>query len=173
MKEANVKVRDIMSKDPVTIEPDTAARVAADRMREWGIRHLPVVDGKGQLLGMLTDRDLAHASFMPLLTEYLGWSAGRLASPRVRDLMTWSVITTHPEATLVQAALTMFQRRIGSLPVLEDGRLVGILTERDILATVSENRNQAAPSEPGSPGEAGDVGAPLPRDVKKEVREDG
>jgi acetoin utilization protein AcuB len=145
VKEAHVKVKDVMSKDPVTIGPDTVARVARERMRERGIRHLPVVDAKGQLLGMLTDRDLAHASFMPLLTEYLGWSAGRLAMPRVRDLMTWSVVTTHPEATLVQAALTMFQRRIGSLPVLEEGRLVGILTERDILATLSENREHSGP----------------------------
>jgi len=50
--------------------------------------------------------------------------------------MTWSVVTTDPEAPLVQAGFTMFQRRIGSLPVVENGRLVGILTDRDVLAAL-------------------------------------
>jgi acetoin utilization protein AcuB len=50
--------------------------------------------------------------------------------------MTWSVVTTDADTPLVQAALTMFQRRIGSLPVVEDARLVGILTERDVLAAL-------------------------------------
>ena len=52
---------------------------------------------------------------MPALSEHLAWESARLKSPRVRDVMTWSVVTTSPDATLVQAALTMFQRRIGSL----------------------------------------------------------
>ncbi len=138
-----MKVKDLMTKNPATVGPDAPVRVASERMREWGIRHLPVVDATGQLLGMLTDRDLAHASFMPLLAEYLGGPAARLAVPRVRDVMTWSVVTTHPEATLIQAALTMFQRRIGSLPVVEEGRLVGIVTERDIVATLTQAREPA------------------------------
>jgi len=141
-----VKVRDFMSKDPVTIGPDVQVRVATERMSEWGIRHLPVVDATGRLLGMLTDRDLAHASFMPLLAEHLGGPAARFAAPRVRDVMTWSAITTHPEATLVQAALTMFQRRIGSLPVVEEGRLLGIVTERDIMAMLTQRPETAETS---------------------------
>ena len=51
--------------------------------------------------------------------------------------MTWSVVTTHPDATLGQTGLTMFQRRIGCLPVIEEGRLVGIVTDRDILRALS------------------------------------
>jgi acetoin utilization protein AcuB len=64
----------------------------------------------------------------------------------VRDVMTWSVVTTHPDTELAQAALTMFQRRIGSLPVVADRRLVGILTERDVFAALSK--------EPGLEAEA-------------------
>jgi acetoin utilization protein AcuB len=138
-----VKVKDFMSKDPVSIGPDAQVRTATEQMGEWGIRHLPVVDATGRLLGMLTDRDLAHAAFMPLLAEIMGGPTARFAAPRVRDVMTWSVITTHPEATLVQAALTMFQRRIGSLPVVEEGRLVGIVTEGDIMAMLTQHPQPA------------------------------
>jgi acetoin utilization protein AcuB len=57
--------------------------------------------------------------------------------------MTWSVVTTHADTPLVQAALTMFQRRIGSLPVVAEGRIVGILTERDVLAALRKDRGLA------------------------------
>jgi acetoin utilization protein AcuB len=102
-------------------------------MRETGIRHLPVVEETGRLLGILTDRDVRHAAFVPALVGYMTWHSRQLKAPRVRDVMTWSVVTTHPDATLGHAGLTMFQRRIGSLPVVEDGRLVGILTDTDLL----------------------------------------
>ena len=102
-------------------------------MQDKGIRHLPVIDETGRLLGMLTDRDIRHAAFVPALAEHTGWAPHRVKAPRVRDVMTWSVVTTHADTTLVQAALTMFQRRIGSLPVVADGRLVGILTESDVF----------------------------------------
>lgn len=129
-------VREVMTGDPVTINPDASIRSATDLMRDRGIRHLPVVDETGHLLGMLTDRDVKHASFLPALAEHLGWVPGRFKAPRVRDLMTWSLVTTRPGATLAQAGLTMFHRRIGSLPVVEEGRLIGILTETDILAAL-------------------------------------
>ncbi len=106
-------------------------------MRDRKIRHLPVVEEGGRLVGILTDRDVRHAALVPALAEHLTWELRRLKSLRVRDVMTWSVVTTHPEATLAQAGLTMFQRRIGSLPVVEDGRLVGILTETDVLAALT------------------------------------
>ncbi len=107
-------------------------------MQDRRIRHLPVVDETGRLLGILTDRDIRHAAFVPALADYLAWEARRLKAPRVRDVMTWSVVTTHPDVTLAEASFTMFQRRIGSLPVVDNGRLVGILTERDVLAALGK-----------------------------------
>ena len=127
------KVRDLMTSKPQTIGPDAPTRTAIALMRDKRIRHLPVVNELGRLVGMLTDRDLRHAAFVPALSEHLTWEAARLKSPRVRDVMSWTVLTTSPDATLVQAALTMFQRRIGSLPVVEDGCLVGILTDHDVI----------------------------------------
>jgi CBS domain-containing protein len=135
-----MKVKDAMSKDPVTIDPEAPLRAAADLMRAKGIRHLPVVDGAGSLVGILTDRDLRHAAFVPALAEHLMWERRRLQALRVRDAMTWSVVTTHPEAALARAGLMMFERRIGSLPVVEDGRLVGVVTERDLVRVLQKER---------------------------------
>lgn len=129
-------VKSVMSGSPVTAGPDAPLRQAVNLMRERKIRHLPVVDEGGRLVGILTDRDVRHAALVPALAEHLTWEVRRLKALRVRDVMTWSVVTTHPEATLTQAGLTMFQRRIGSLPVVDDGRLVGILTETDILGVL-------------------------------------
>ncbi len=128
-----MKVGDVMTKQPTAVGLDTPVREAAEVMHGKVVRHLPVVDPAGHVLGIVTDRDLRHAEFMPALAEQVGWQAHRVKAPRVRDVMTWSVVTTHPDTLLVQAALTMFQRRIGSLPVVADGQLVGILTERDVF----------------------------------------
>ena len=125
-----------MSRDPVTIGPDAGVAAAEALMRDQGVRHLPVLGEDGQLLGMLTDRDVEHAAFVPALAEALGWEPRWLRSPRVRDVMTWGAVTTEPHVPLVQAALIMFRHRIGSLPVLDEGKLVGILTGRSVLAVL-------------------------------------
>ena len=110
-------------------------------MLSKAIRHLPVVDAGAHVLGIVTDRDLRHAAFLPALAEQTGLAPHRVKAPRVRDVMTWSVVTTHADTELVQAALTMFQRRIGSLPVVAARRLVGILTERDVFAGLRKGRD--------------------------------
>jgi acetoin utilization protein AcuB len=129
-----MKVSDVMTKHPTVVHLDTPVKQAAELMRTRSIRHLPVVDEAEHVLGMLTDRDLRHAAFVPMLGEHTGCPPHRAKAPRVRDVMTWSVVTTTADTPVAQAALTMFQRRIGSLPVVADARLVGILTERDVLA---------------------------------------
>jgi acetoin utilization protein AcuB len=136
-----MKVKDVMAKDPVSIDPEAAVGTALDVMRTKHIRHLPVVDESGTLMGIVTDRDLRHAALAPAVQEYLSVQAHRLARQlnatlenlRVRDVMTWAVVTTGPETPLLSAALIMFESRVGSLPVLEGGRLVGLLTEQDVL----------------------------------------
>jgi acetoin utilization protein AcuB len=136
-----MKVKDVMARNPISIDPQALVGTALDVMRTKHIRHLPVVDEAGALVGVVTDRDLRHAALAPAVQEYLSARAHRMArqlgqtleSLRVRDVMTWAVVTTGPEAPLLYAALIMFESRVGSLPVLEDGRLVGLLTEQDIL----------------------------------------
>ena len=133
-------VKRVMTENPFTAGPDMPLRQAVSLMRDRKIRHLPVVEEGGRLVGILTDRDVRHAALVPALAEHLTWELRRLKSLRVRDVMTWSVVTTQPEATLAQAGLTMFQRRIGSLPVVEDGKLVGILTETDVLKALTDGQ---------------------------------
>jgi acetoin utilization protein AcuB len=133
-------VKNVMTENPLTVGPDAPLRQAVNLMRDRKIRHLPVVEDGGRLVGMLTDRDVRHAALVPALAQHLPWELRRLKSLRIRDVMTWSVVTTHPEATLAQAGVIMFQRRIGSLPVVEEGRLVGILTETDVLSALTKGQ---------------------------------
>ena len=136
-----MKVKDVMTGQPITIEADALVGAALALMRTRHVRHLPVVDGAETLVGIVTDRDLRHAALAPALDEYLSVPDHRrlhqlsetLINLRVKDVMTWSVVTTGPEAPLTYAALVMFESRVGSLPVLEHGRLVGMLTEQDVL----------------------------------------
>jgi CBS domain-containing protein len=135
-----MNVAEAMSRDPVTVTADTSLRRATELMQSKGVHHLPVVDPNGRLVGILTDRDVKHAVFLPALAEHLGWDQRRYKALRVREVMTWSVVTTTPDTSLAQAAAIMFQRRIGSLPVLQDGRVVGILTETDVLSGLRHDK---------------------------------
>ena len=128
-----MKVREVMQQALVTIAPDVAVRAAAELMRSRQVNHLLVTDEHDRLIGVLTDRDLKHSAFLPFLAGHLAWDERRLRAPRVRDVMTWRIVTIEPDADLVRAGLLMFDRRIGSLPVIDQGRLVGIITERTIL----------------------------------------
>jgi acetoin utilization protein AcuB len=140
------RVDRLMSRDPITIDPEAPLATAAAAMRERGIRHLPVVDDAGRLIGMITDRDLRGIVLAPVLEEYLSTSLRRrlralhecVASLRVRDVMTWDAVTIGPEAPVAQAAALMFEGRFGVLPVVERGALVGIVSERDVLKALAE-----------------------------------
>jgi acetoin utilization protein AcuB len=149
-----MKVKDLMSRDPITIDPEAPLATAVEVMRTRQIRHLPVVDDDGQLMGIITDRDLRQAMVAPALTEYLSRGARRrlhgigqaLEDLRVKDAMTWVVVTTHPEATAAHAAIVMYEQRVGSLPVVKNGKLLGIVTERDLLRALrTEHRGIPEP----------------------------
>jgi acetoin utilization protein AcuB len=139
--QATTLVRDVMAKQPVTIGPEASLASAIAVMREREIRHLPVVDDTGRLLGIITDRHLRSAALAPALAEFLPAGLRRavegaaevLEQLRVQDAMTRGVVTTRPEASVAEAGAVMFERRVGSLPVRENGKLVGIVTERDIF----------------------------------------
>lgn len=138
-------VRDVMTKDPITIDPEAPLETAAAVMQEREVRHLPVVDEAGRLVGLIGDRDLRGALLAPALAEHLSGAAqrrlrglvGALANLRVRDAMTWDAVTIDPQAPVARAAAVMFEGRIGCLPVVEDRRLVGIVTERDVLKALA------------------------------------
>lgn len=137
---ATATVGDVMKRRPATVAPDAPVAEAAELMRRRRIRHLPVVDERRRLRGIITDRDVQHAALLPALAGHMLWDPRRIKSPRVRDVMTWSTVTVPPDAPIVHAGLLMFERRIGSLPVIDGDRLVGIVTARDVLDAMRERR---------------------------------
>lgn len=128
-----LRVKEFMTRSPVTIQADALAVGAAGMMRSRKLRHLPVVDHGGRLVGIVTDRDLRQVIFDPGVQARLGQAADALGTLPVREVMTWGVVTVRPETSIRDAAWLMREQRIGALPVVQNGRLVGILTERDVL----------------------------------------
>jgi acetoin utilization protein AcuB len=130
---ATSPVRDWMSRQPVVVNADAPATIAGDLLRERHIRHLPVVDRTGRLVGIITDRDLRQVGFHPLIGETPHTAGAPLAALTVRDLMTWGVVSVRHDTDLRAAARLMRERKIGALPVVEDDTVIGILTETDVL----------------------------------------
>ncbi|MDO8434246.1 MAG: CBS domain-containing protein [Candidatus Binatus sp.] len=137
----NLKVRDVMTADATTLGRNDKLTLADDIMRLGRIRHLPVVDDDGQtLVGVVSQRDL----FRDALAHALGYGrhAQRavLGTLSVKEVMSSDVITTSPDTSLVEAARILTERKIGCLPVVEHGRLVGILTEGDFVALIARGK---------------------------------
>jgi len=133
-----MKVDDVMTRKVVTIGPSDNCFEAVGRMHRAGIRHLPVVDRDERLLGIVTDRDLRHHLFSSAVFPVLSLTSldTLLMASRVSDLMTKDVVTIGPRDSLADAAGLMMQKKIGSLPVTENGRVVGMLTETDMLRLI-------------------------------------
>jgi acetoin utilization protein AcuB len=132
---ASEAVQKWMRQPVVTIDPATPVADAARLMRERGVRHLPVVDPDGRVVGIVTDRDLRQVLF----DVALGGAEDETASAalRARDVMTWGVVTVTPATELREAVAIMRERRLGALPVLDPaGHVIGILTERDLLGAL-------------------------------------
>jgi len=128
-------VRDLMSREVATLKRNDTLTVADDVMRLGRIRHLPVLADDGETLaGIVSQRDL----FRGALARALGYGehAQRkvLGTLLVKEVMTTDPLTTTPDTPLVEAARLMSERKIGCLPVVNEGRLVGILTEGDFVA---------------------------------------
>jgi acetoin utilization protein AcuB len=132
------QVRDLMSRNVVTVAPDASCHDAITLMVRDRIRHLPVVDADGGLRGIVTDRDLRHQLFEPGLFSAMGAAPVErlLSAVEVREIMSAPVVSVAPDTRLDEAVRVMFERKLGSLPVVEHDRLVGILTETDVLRRV-------------------------------------
>jgi len=132
------RVRDLMSGEVATLQRNDQLSIADDVMRLGRIRHLPVLDDDGRLVGIVSQRDL----FRGALARALGYGAHAqqklLGQLLVKEVMTNDPISIAPDAPLAEAARLMLTRKIGALPVVEDGRLVGILTESDFVKRCSE-----------------------------------
>jgi CBS domain-containing protein len=123
-------VLQVMNKDLFTVRPDDVADLAASLMEWQKIRYVLVEDDEGRLVGLVS-----HRAVLKLLARQKKHGDGSVTS--VRDIMRTDMVTVTPDASTLQAIELMRRKQIGCLPVVEGGRLVGVLTEHDFLELAS------------------------------------
>jgi len=135
-EESEMRIKDVMTENPITVDVDTLVIDAQKIMKEKNIRRLCVTK-KGNLVGIVTYHDLLKASPSPA-TSLSVWELNYLwGKMKVSDVMTKAPVTLSSETTFEEALLLGQQRKIGSFPVVDNGRLVGITTESDIIRLVA------------------------------------
>lgn len=122
----------VMTKQVVTVTPETSIGAAFALMRDGHFRQLPVVE-EGRLVGIVTDRDLRQATDSPLVLREKWYDDFLLEEIKVKSCMTAKPITVSPEAPLLDAVRLLRQFKFGGLPVVKDDTLVGIVTMIDVL----------------------------------------
>jgi acetoin utilization protein AcuB len=143
-KETIMHVRELMTPNPITVGPDMPVLEARQIMFDQRIRHLLVV-GDDRLQGMVTDRDI-RLSLPSQATSLSVWEVNYLlARLTVGKVMSTKLITIGPSSAAADAARLMLKHRIGGLPVVDWGRVIGIVTETDIVRAFAERA--AVPSE--------------------------
>ena len=131
-------VADVMTRRLVTVKPDDALGTLESAMQTLRVRHLPVVDADGVLLGLVSHADVWHAASTLLGARDVARGASIEQVP-VGRVMQAEVLTVAPGDPLIQVAKLMWDSKVGCLPVVEaDGSLVGILTEADFIALAVE-----------------------------------
>lgn len=138
-------VRDWMTPNPITIDPQTTLPEAHKLMKECHIRRLPVVD-HDKVVGILTLGDIREASPSNASSLSIFELNYLLAKLTVEKIMTRDPISIAPDATVRQAAQLMLDHKIGSLPVVENDKLVGIITESDIFRVLVQEPEPAGAS---------------------------
>ncbi len=127
-----MRIRDMMTKNPMTVDSETLVIDAQKIMKENNIRRLPVVD-KGKLLGIITKHDLLEASPSPATSLSVHELNYLLSKMKVKEIMKKNPVTLAPDTPFEEALKIGQDKRIGSCPVVENGKLVGIATESDIV----------------------------------------
>ena len=168
--------RDLMTRGVVTVPPAMPVASLAGLLAERGISSAPVTDPEGRLLGIVTEADLIHR-LAGKAEPAVGWlrrllgdadsqaeDYARTHGMEARDIMTVSVITVGPDATAEECARLLERNGIKRLPVVSEGRLLGIVSRADLLAGVLE-----APERIGTPGRSGD--ARIREALRAEMRE--
>ena len=130
-------VKEIMSKDPVTIGPTAKLRAVNKLMKVNHVRHVPIVKN-GKLLGIVSEKDIRYAMIpekIPGKKIPQGWNLDHL---KVQDIMAKNALTVSQEVQVEEAARIIYHHKIGALPVLKNDKLVGIISVMDILGVFIE-----------------------------------
>ena len=127
-------IEEIMKSNVETLRPDDSIETAIRLMREKKIKHIPIVDDEMKVLGIISDRDVKDAA-PSILNEQ---SADFTLKNPVRQIMQQQVITGHPLDFVEEVAALFYEHRISCLPILKADKLVGIITETDLLYTLTQ-----------------------------------
>lgn len=131
-----MRIRDIMTKNPLTVDSETPIFEAKRIMKENNIRRLPVVD-KRKLVGMATERMILEASPSPATSLSIHELHYLIAKMKVKDIMVKNPITISPDATFEETLILGQERGIGGFPVVDKGKLVGIATQSDLVRFIA------------------------------------
>ncbi len=126
-----IKIEELMTRNPHTLVSDDTLMDAKKLMQEKEIRHIPVVSAEGKLLGIVTHRDILAAQESSL-NDIDNCSDITLATP-LKDVMHTNIMTVVPQAGLRESATYMQKHKVGCLPVVQDKKLVGIITDTDFV----------------------------------------
>ena len=124
-----------MTPNPVTLSPEESLMEALQMMRLRKIRRIPVVSAAGKLVGLLTEGDLKRAEPSTLSDTQEQFMAV-MEGTQVNRIMIQNLVTTTPDTLLIDAARTLFRNKYGALPVLDGEKLVGILTDNDLIGAL-------------------------------------
>ena len=131
-------VRERMTLNPITINPDCSVPDALRIMQERKVRRLPVIDARGGLVGIVSENDLRHVAPSPATTLAVWEISELVAKIKVAQVMTREVVTVTGDTPLEEAARLMTDRKISGLPVLQVSAVVGIITETDLFKSLLE-----------------------------------
>jgi CBS domain-containing protein len=140
----SARVRDCMTTKVLTLESDKKLIVVQEMMGFAHIRHIPVVDKDKRLVGVISHRDLLHAAISSVAAAAPIERRQHLWAIRLADVMRTDVQTIGPDAPVQEAAARMREGKIGCLPVVYGGKLVGIISEYDLLGIVAGMPEEAA-----------------------------
>ena len=136
MPPTSLTVRDVMTRDPFTLEPEDSLMKAVEMMRLRGVRRAPIVLA-GMLVGLLVEGDLKRAEPSTLSDSQDHFIKVMEETPVSRIMIQNPVIIT-PDESLLSAAEVLHTTKYGALPVVEDGKVIGILTDNDLIRTLVE-----------------------------------
>ena len=131
-------VKDRMTLDPITVTEDTSIDKALALMKEKKVRRFPVLGKHDNLVGIVSEKDLLYASPSPATSLSVYEIPYLLSKIKMQDLMTKEVITVAEDTPLEEAARIMADNKIGGMPVVRDGELIGIITETDMFKVFLE-----------------------------------
>jgi acetoin utilization protein AcuB len=131
-----MRIRDIMTKNPLTVDSETPIFEAKSIMKENSIRRLPMMD-KGKLVGIITERMILETSPSPATSLSIHEVHYLISKMKVKDIMVKNPITVSPDTTFEEALLLGQEKRIGAFPVVDKGKLLGIATESDLVRFIT------------------------------------